>query len=70
MPEAPCTREACSCCGSSSWHDAHFVNGRILCLPCWREIEAARRKPASASPARPTLADWLAPQTPREGSRP
>jgi hypothetical protein len=53
MPEATCQREACSCCGSSTWAEAHFAAGALVCRGCWCEIEASGRKgpPAQRSGA-------------------
>ena len=53
MPENCCGREACSCCGSDSWTEAHFRHGHVICLGCWREIE---RHKAKAPPSQESLA--------------
>jgi transcription initiation factor TFIIIB Brf1 subunit/transcription initiation factor TFIIB len=55
-------REACRVCGSSEWLEGHFVNGAIVCLACWREIERSQRR----SPPRPQTFN-LAQATQREG---
>jgi len=45
MSESCCGREACSCCGSDSWTEAHFRHGQgIICEACWRAIQATRGK--------------------------
>ena len=45
MSERCCgQREACRVCGSSEWVEAHFTGGAIVCLACWREIEASKGK--------------------------
>jgi hypothetical protein len=45
MSEHGCgQREACRVCGSSNWLEGHFVQGTVVCLACWREIEHSRRK--------------------------
>ena len=36
MAETTSMKEACSCCGSSAWVEAHFVNGSLICSPCAR----------------------------------
>jgi hypothetical protein len=45
VSESCCGREACSCCGSDTWTEAHFRHGQgIICQPCWREIQATKGK--------------------------
>jgi hypothetical protein len=62
-PTATTNREACSCCGSSAWVEAHFVNGSLICSPCAREI----RRTLESKPMPPTrsqqrsLLDWMQP---------
>jgi len=36
-------KEPCSACGSIQWSEAHWT-GRLICLPCWREIERGKAK--------------------------
>jgi hypothetical protein len=38
-----CGREACSCCGSDTGAEAHFVAGVLVCAACWCEIRSAPR---------------------------
>ena len=45
MSERCCgQREACRVCGSCEWAEAHFTNGALVCLACWREIERHKTK--------------------------
>jgi hypothetical protein len=56
-------REACATCSSTTWVEAHFVNGSLVCADCAREI----RHTVASKPMPPTksqqmqLADWQAP---------
>jgi len=43
-----CEREACSCCGSDTWAEAHFVAGVLVCVSCWREICRAPSTPTAS----------------------
>ena len=52
MAETTSMKEACSCCGSSAWTEAHFVNGSLICSPCAREIRRTlESKPMPPTPA-------------------
>ena len=54
MSESCCGREACSCCGSDSWTEAHFRHGQgIICEPCWRTIAHTRTNNPPAQQALP-----------------
>ena len=64
MTETTSMKEACSCCGSSAWVEAHFVNGSLICSPCAREIRRtleSKPKPPNAR-EQLLLTDWLKPQ--------
>jgi len=39
-----CQREACSCCGASSWTEAFFIAGRLYCRACHIEILRSKGK--------------------------
>lgn len=54
-------REACATCSSTTWLEAHFVNGSLVCADCAREI----RHTQESRPMPPTksqqmqLVDWI-----------
>ena len=63
MSERGCDgKEACAVCGSMEWAEGVFTMGRLVCRPCWREIERHRAK---ARPRQESLA--LAQPAQREG---
>jgi ribosome-binding protein aMBF1 (putative translation factor) len=44
MAETTSMKEACSCCGSSAWTEAHYTAGGLtLCDACYRCIAAAKK---------------------------
>jgi hypothetical protein len=53
-------REPCAFCGDTTWTEAHFSLGRIVCLTCY-----AGREPAVAMPPTPLeqllLEQWIRP---------
>ena len=71
MPEpttTTTTREPCATCSSTTWTEAHFVFGRIVCLTCWR----GSQRPAVSMPPTPRerqlLFEWIRPLN--RGARP
>jgi hypothetical protein len=47
MPELTTTtnREPCATCSSTTWVEAHFVNGSLVCADCAREIRHTQESP-------------------------
>jgi hypothetical protein len=67
MTETTSMKEACSCCGSSTWTEAHYTGGSLVCAACCAEIRRASEKgQPKPAPKQTALADWLAPR----GARP
>ena len=61
------TREACATCSSTTWVEAVFSNGSLICADCAREIrrvQESRPMPPNAH-EQLSLARWLAPQSRR-----
>ena len=69
MAETTSMKEACSCCGSSAWTEAHYTGGSVICSDCCSEIRRTlESKPMPPTPAQQrSLRDWIAPQ---RGARP
>jgi len=63
MAETTSMKEACSCCGSSTWTEAHYTNGSLVCSDCCAEI----RRTQESAPMPPTASQrrqlelWQAP---------
>jgi hypothetical protein len=54
MPERTCgQREACGCCGSSEWKEAHCIGSATVCASCWEEILRSQRKRSPRQQALP-----------------
>jgi hypothetical protein len=49
MTETTSMKEACSCCGSSTWTEAHYTGGSLVCAACCAEI---RKVQESRGPSR------------------
>jgi hypothetical protein len=64
------TREPCATCSSTTWTEAHFVNGSLICSPCAREIRRVQEsRPMPPTPAGQRQLDlWI--RGPSRGARP